>query len=137
MNKTHLYLLALILTVIGLTLFLYKALVLNFPLQPEAESYLWNVEAKITFMADNEPVKVSLFIPPSTRRYAITNDAFISRGYGLTTAVEDGNRQAVWSIRQAKGLQTLYYRAEARRVDTKEPLSRPPPPHSRTRALRG
>ena len=49
MNKRHIYLLALTLTVIGLSVFLYKALVLHFPLRPEAESFLWNVEAKITF----------------------------------------------------------------------------------------
>ncbi|MCX5892941.1 MAG: UUP1 family membrane protein, partial [Deltaproteobacteria bacterium] len=128
MNKKHIYLLALALTVCGLTLFLYKALVLHFPLRPEAESFLWNVEARITFMANNEPVKVSLFIPRNSRHYAITNDSFISRGYGLTTASEDGNRQAVWSVRQAKGPQTLYYRGEVRRVETKEPPDPAPPP---------
>ena len=128
MNKKHLYLLALGLTVLGLTIFLYKALVLHFPLRPEAESFLWNVEARITFAADNEPVKVSLFIPRNSRHYAITNDSFISRGYGLTTASDDGNRQSVWSVRQAKGLQTLYYRAEVRRVETKEPPTPTPLP---------
>jgi hypothetical protein len=128
-NKTHIYTLALILTVIGLGVFLYKALVLKFPLKPEAESYLWNVEVKVTFEAGKEPMKVALFIPPSSRRYAITNDAFISRGYGLTTGAEDSNRTAVWSIRRGRGLQTIYYRAEARRVETKEaPLTTPPPP---------
>ena len=65
---------------------------------------------------------------PSSRRYAITNDAFISRGYGLTTTSEDGSRQAVWSRREAKGLQTLYYRGEARRVETREPPLTAPPP---------
>lgn len=128
MNKKHIYILALILTVIGLGIFLYKALVLKFPLKPEAESYLWNVEAKITFEAGKEPVKVSLFIPPGSRRFAITNDSFISRGYGLTTSMEDGNRTAVWSLRRAQGLQVLYYRGEARRLDAKErPVTAPPP----------
>lgn len=128
MNKRHIYLLALTLTVIGLSVFLYKTLVLHFPLWPEAESFLWNVEAKITFEAGNEPVKVSLFVPTSSRRYAITNDAFISRGYGLTTTAQDGSRQAVWSRREARGLQTLYYRGEARRVETREPPLTGPPP---------
>jgi len=127
-NNRHLYLLALTLTVLGLSLFLYKALALKFPLRPEAESYLWKVEAKITFMADNEPVKVTMFVPRSSRNYAVTNDAFISRGYGLTTSTEEVNRQALWSIRQAKGLQTLYYRGEVRRVETKEPPLTTPTP---------
>ena len=128
MNKKHVYLLALGLTVVGLSLFLYKALVLHFPLRPEAESFLWNVEVKITFAANDEPVKVNLFIPRNSRHYAITNDAFISHGYGLTTSSEDSNRQAVWSLRQAKGLQTLYYRGEVRRVETKEPPAAALPP---------
>jgi hypothetical protein len=128
LNKTHLYVLALILAAIGLGLFLYKVLVLNFPLSPGVESHTWNVEAKITFTADDEPVKLTLFIPRTTRRYAITNEAFISRGYGLLTATEDANRQATWSIRRARGLQTLYYRAEVVRVSGREPVSPTPPP---------
>ncbi len=129
MNKTHLYLLAGILFLAGLALFGYKVLVLNFPLTPGAESYSWNVEAKVTFLAGKEPVKVSLFIPRSTRRYAITNEAFISRGYGLITATEDANRQATWSTRQARGLQTLYFRGEVVRVNTREPINPIQPPH--------
>jgi 7 transmembrane helices usually fused to an inactive transglutaminase/Inactive transglutaminase fused to 7 transmembrane helices len=127
-NKTHIYLLALILTVIGLGLFLYKTLALHFPLAPEAESYLWNLETRITFEAGNEPVKVSTFIPANSRNFAITNDYFISRGYGLTTGTEDSNRTAVWSLRRAKGLQTLYYRGEAHQVETKEPPHAAPSP---------
>jgi hypothetical protein len=128
LNRTHLYVLAFILAAVGLGLFLYKVLALNFPLSPGAESYTWNVEAKVTFMADNEPVKLTLFTPRTTRRYAITNEAFVSRGYGLVTAVEDANRQATWSIRRASGLQTLYYRAEVVRVNTREPINPIQPP---------
>lgn len=128
MSKVHLYLLALLLTVAGLSMFLYKALVLHFPLAPGAEVDIWNVEAKITFQALNEPVKVSLFIPRSTRHHAIMNDAFISRGYGLSTATDDSNRQAVWTVRKGRGQQSLYYRAEARRVETREPRASGRPP---------
>ncbi|OGR27698.1 MAG: hypothetical protein A2139_03285 [Desulfobacca sp. RBG_16_60_12] len=128
MNRTHLYVLAFILAAIGLGLFLYKVLALNFPLSPGAESYTWNVEAQVTFTAGNEPVKLTLFTPRTTRRYAITNEAFVSQGYGLVTAVEDANRQATWSIRQASGLQTLYYRAEVVRVNSREPINPIQPP---------
>jgi hypothetical protein len=128
LNKTHLYLLAFILAAAGLGLFLYKVLALHFPLSPGAESYTWNVEAKITFTPGNNPVKVILFTPRSTRRYAITNEAFVSRGFGLTTALEDANRQATWSIRRARGLQSLYYRAEVVRVNTREPINPIQPP---------
>jgi hypothetical protein len=128
LNKKHLYVLAGILFVVGLALFLYKVLVLNFPLTPGKESFTWNVEAKLTFTAGRDPVKVSLFIPRSTRRYAITNESFISRGYGLVTATADANRQTTWSTRRARGLQTVYYRAEVVRVNTREPINPIQPP---------
>jgi hypothetical protein len=128
MSRRHLYFLALGLTIIGLGLFLYKALVLGFPITPHRISEIWNLEARITFVARNEPAKVSLFIPHPTRHFAIVNENFISQGYGITTGTEDGDRQAVWSKRKAKGQQTIYYRAVVRHVGTKEPgpVSRPP-----------
>jgi hypothetical protein len=128
LNRTHLYILAGILAAIGLGLFLYKVLALNFPLSPGVESYTWNIEAKVTFNAGREPVKLSLFTPRTSRRYAVTNEAFVSRGYGLVTAIEDPNRLATWSIRQASGLQTLYYRAEVVRVNSREPINPIQPP---------
>jgi len=79
------------------------------------------MEARLTFVARNEPVKVSLFILRSTRRFSVVNENFISQGYGITTVTEDGNRQAVWSIRKAKGRQTLYYQVVVRRAETREP----------------
>lgn len=127
MNKLHLYLLASGLAALGLAVFLYKALVLHFPLVPEAVSELWKVEAKITFTALNEPIKFSMYLPRHTAPYAIANEAFISQGYGLNTALEETNRQAVWSIRKARGPQTLYYQAGVRRVDLREPLTEPRP----------
>jgi hypothetical protein len=128
LNKTHLYGLAGILAAVGLALFLYKVLALHFPLTPGVESFTWNVEAKLTFTAGKEPVKVSTFIPRSSRRYTIINEAFVSRGYGLVTSTEDANRQTTWSTRQARGLQTLYYRAEVVRVNTREPINPIQPP---------
>jgi len=121
LNRLHLYLLAGILTIVGLTLFLYKVFALGFPLTPKTKSHVWNVEARVTFLAHNKPVKVSLFIPSGTRRFAVVDEHFISGGYGLTATAEEGNRKAVWSIRKAFGKQSLYYQAVVRAVRTKAP----------------
>lgn len=59
--------LATVLTVLGLGLFLYKALALGFPVFPGEKSDLWDVEARVKFSARGSSVKVSLFIPCSTR----------------------------------------------------------------------
>lgn len=119
MNKRHLYILALSLTLIGLGLFAYKAIVLQFPLTADTSALIWNLEVHATFTAKNEPIKVGMYIPRNTPQYAILDENFISQGYGLaTTTPDEGNRRAVWSIRKAEGKQSLYYRAVIRRMPT-------------------
>jgi hypothetical protein len=137
MSRRHLCVVVLSLAGAGLGLFLYKALVLGFPLAPRAISDIWNVEGHITFIARNTPVKVSLFVPRSTQRFAIVNENFISQGYGISTATEDGNRRAVWSIRKAKGQQTLYYRAVVRHIGTQGPPIPLKPPKTESPGLEG
>ena len=122
MSRLHLYLLCLSLTAIGLALFLYKAVVLRFPMAPEAEESIWQVEAQVTFTAKGKSTKVQLFLPQSTPLLSVVNESFISRGYGLTTKKTGANRQATWSTRRAGGRQTLYYRSTVRRVETKDSL---------------
>lgn len=121
MSKLHLYALALILTVAGLGIFFYKAYVLGFPLAPSTLVRIWNVEARVTFIAEDKPIKVSMYIPSGTRRFAILDEHFISSGYGMVAAREGENRRATWSIRKAQGRQSLYYQAVVRSVRTKSP----------------
>ena len=125
------------LTVIGLGLFFYKAVILNFPLVPETKSYIWDIEARITFMAKNKPVKVSLFIPDKPRNFAILNENFISKGYGLLTEREGNNRKVTWSIRKDKGDQSLYYRASIRRIDRKDKKAQTVPPEIESPEFQG
>jgi hypothetical protein len=117
MNNRHLYLLAGSLTAIGLILFLYKLFVMDFPLVPEAKTFIWNIEAHLTFEAGSKPVKVSMFIPRNSRRFTIMNENFVSKGYGVSVSTENGKRLVHWSIRKAKGSQSLYYRATVIRMD--------------------
>jgi hypothetical protein len=126
MNNRHLYTIALTLTIIGLVIFLFKFLAIGFPLTPDRTVDVWNVEAKISFDAENEPAKLSLFLPRTTHRFIVVNENFIARGYGLSTKTESGNRKAVWSIRRAKGRQVLYYRAVMQKIKVKDPRLAPP-----------
>ena len=119
-SRFHLYALAGALTVVGLGLFVYKAYVLEFPLAAKTKSRVWNVEARVTFVAQNKPAKVSLFIPSDSRRRTVTDEHFVSGGYGLVVGSENENRQAVWSIRQARGRQSLFYQAVVRSVRARE-----------------
>ncbi|MGH7255303.1 MAG: UUP1 family membrane protein, partial [Nitrospirales bacterium] len=129
MSKRHLYVLALVLCLVGLSLFLYKAMVFKFPLAPDTTTSLWNVEAHIAFTAKGQPAKISLYLPKRSDRYAVVDENFLSRGFGLTMKKVDGNRQAVWSIRRVSGPQSLYYRALIRQLEFvgPEPSTKPPP----------
>jgi hypothetical protein len=116
MTQKHLIYLTLVLMFLGLAVFLHKVLVLDFPLVAEARSDVWHIEAHLTFVADSKPVKVSMNLPRNSRRYALVNENFISRGYGINVTTEDGKRKVHWSIRKVRGTQNLYYRASVRRM---------------------
>ena len=52
MNRRHLYRFAIALSVFGLTLLAYKALVLGFPLTPGDVVQRWNLDARLRFAAE-------------------------------------------------------------------------------------
>ena len=62
MRRTHLYVLAFVLTSAGLTLFLYKVMALGFPLSPENETRVWRLQARFTIEAAARPVRATLQI---------------------------------------------------------------------------
>lgn len=115
MNNRHSYVLAAVLVVISLALFTYKAHVLGLPVQPKQETRVWNIEAAIKFEPGPAAVKATLRIPGLTPGYAILDESFVSRGFGLTTRSAPAGREAQWTLRQAKGPQVLYYRAQVYR----------------------
>ncbi len=130
MNNRHLYLLAGSLSVAGLLLFLYKLLVLGFPLVQGDVVPRWILEARLHFVAKGGPVKVALAVPSSTRRALLVDERFVSRGFGLTMKRDDSGRQVIWSRRQEKGEQVLYYRATVQLTDDRAETApgRPAPP---------
>lgn len=111
MRQLHLYVLAGALTLIGLALFLYKIFGLAFPLAPRAEVEVWTLQVRLTIDSGTGPIKATLQIPRDPPRFTILSENFVSRGYGLTTQEGDDFREAQWAIRQARGRQSLYYRA--------------------------
>jgi len=124
MKRLHLAVLASLLAGTGLALFLYKWLVLGFPLWPGTQTQLWNIEARIVLEGSGGPAKATLLVPRNTRSFQVIDENFVSHGFGLTTAPrDDGNREAVWSKRHVNGRQTLYYRALIVRADVGQPVS--------------
>lgn len=112
MSRRHLYILTAILSVIGLSLFAYKYLVLDFPLRANEQAQRWDVEARVRFVAGKGAIKAGLGLPFTTDRFLVVDEQFVSRGFGLITKKTGaGGRRAIWSHRKNKGEHVLYYRA--------------------------
>ena len=107
----HLKILITILVVLGISITAYQIFALGIPVTEDATDDLWNIDAKVEFVASSkDPVKVQMFVPPLNRDYVSLNESFISNNYGVSVNRVDGNRKVTWSARRVSGKQTLYYR---------------------------
>lgn len=127
-NSRHVYGLILSLIVLGTGISLYRHFVLDVPLTDNETINSWMVESNLRFVADsNSPIKASFNIPYLPPHFAILDEYFVSRSYGVTTDLNGYNRETVWSLRRGHGSQSLYYRAVFRQTDSNESaLSTPP-----------
>lgn len=130
MDNKKLYTLAAVLILTALAIFSYKTLVLKYPLQPEAQSDVWSIEARVRFDAKGKSVKLNMMLPQSGSTHTVVNEQFVSRGYGMNTrkAKYSDNRKVYWSVRRAKGEQVLYYQATVRPATLSKgvKISKPP-----------
>ena len=110
MRNRHLYILAAVLTLSGCGLFLYKVLFLELPLRPEANVQDWEIEVRLSFSAQDLPVKLSVFVAKNQKSMRVIDQNFFSEGYGVTMRSDGPNRRALFSVRKATGEQTIYYR---------------------------
>ncbi len=117
MNRIHLAILVSLLTGVGLFIFGYKVLVLGFPLSTNVTTDVWNVEARVSLKSEKGPVRISMYVPQSIKPYIITDESFIAPSYGVTKEISKPNRVITWSIREADGVQTLYYRSVIRQME--------------------
>ncbi|MCH8505083.1 MAG: UUP1 family membrane protein, partial [Ectothiorhodospiraceae bacterium] len=110
MTNLHLKILALILCALGVAGVWYKVSVIGLPLQPDAETQTWTVEARVSYQAEGGPTQVRLFLPGTQPKFSVLGEAFVSGSFGLARESEGNNRIALWTARRASGEQTLYYR---------------------------
>jgi hypothetical protein len=80
-------------------------------LRSREETYRWDLEARVHFMAKGDPAKVWLKIPTGTHDLFLMDERLVSRGYGVNTKGSELGRKVSWTKREAGGEQVLYYRA--------------------------
>ncbi len=120
--KQHLILLVISLFLIGTSIFIYRHFYLGVPLKPTDIVDSWTIEANLKFEAQGVPVKANFIVPNMPPSYAILDEYFVTHDYGVTTGKKGFNRETLWSIRRASGLQSLYYRGIFRKTNGNEAI---------------
>ncbi len=132
MTKSYVWVLAAILTAVGTLMFLYKWLVLGFPVYERQEIPAWTVETTIRFDSGPGSIKVNLQIPNLTPGFGKLDHYSVSKNFGFGVNYAGGGREAEWTVRRADGEQTLFYRIVvyedkgSQQSDTTPPFPIPP-----------
>lgn len=103
--------LSLLLILLGGLILTYKVIWLGFPPMPDDMSEQWIIQARVEIHPQEGPVRASLALPVRSSGFMISEENFISRGFGLTVNEELFRREANWAIRRLRQEKTLYYRA--------------------------
>lgn len=111
---------ALLLIGLGLAHTAWRHLVHQVPLMPGSQQEFWDIEARVELQALGDAVQVKLAVPESQPGFLMRSEHTASPGYGVNF-VENDVRRVEWSIREAEGLQWLYYRTQFQ-VDTRNTL---------------
>ncbi|MTI16877.1 hypothetical protein E1162_06465 [Rhodobacteraceae bacterium RKSG542] len=113
MRNIQIILLTAVLVVFGLSIFLYKAAYLGYPLWPDERAKTFEIEARVTIDDVNGPLKATMVVPQSNGHFGIVDELFYSSGMGQTSSTDSrGNRIYTLAAREAEGRRSFYYRAK-------------------------
>ena len=108
-SRTFFFVLVAGLLLLGIFQTVQRHVAFDIPWLPGETRTIWNIDAKIDFEANDEPVLASLTTPERQAGYTKISQNAASPGYGLSFLNEGDKTVAEWSIREATGKQTLYY----------------------------
>ncbi|MCW4151870.1 inactive transglutaminase family protein [Halomonas sp. 18H] len=127
MSRLPFYLIVVVLIVTGIGMSLHRHVQFEVPWTPGEQRQVWEIEAQVNFVADGGPAKVEMALPATQQGFRLQTEHTASPGYGLSFIEEDGVRRALWSIRDARGSQQLYYNARMQVTAQAQPQPMPPP----------
>ena len=129
-STTHFRLIVGALFLIGISLFLYRWLALEYPVTPDAKTEIWRVEVQIDLENRKRQGLVTLQVPPTDENYRVISEEFVSNGLPIVIRKHlNGNREALWSA-ETEGIEaTVFYRGVFQKRDSGvgRPLSSRPP----------
>jgi hypothetical protein len=103
--------LSILLVFAGSLLCIYKVVWLGYPFLPDQTSEQWTIQARLEIEPEAGSVRASLMLPTRPSGYTVTDENFVSRGFGLTIEEDFFRRQADWAVRSLSRSKSLYYRA--------------------------
>ncbi|WP_394131761.1 UUP1 family membrane protein [Shewanella maritima] len=129
-SRKPFYILVALLFISGLVSSIYRGIEHNIPFLPGEQVQSWAIDAKVSFNGTGDAAEVD-FALPNDPAFDILIENASSPGYGLSINEDNGVRRAVWSIREAIGNQSLYYRVTLvptgkLEVNTEEPQASEP-----------
>ncbi|MEM9922950.1 MAG: UUP1 family membrane protein [Cyanobacteria bacterium P01_D01_bin.50] len=128
MNRNfHALLLALFLGAISLAIFVHKVVATDIPLLPNQAYKNWYVEAKLSVNSEGRllasenglPSEIELQLPQASPGYKIISEDFLNGRYTrqVKTVKDSSNRVAVFTNKNAKGSEVIFYRAIIDKTD--------------------
>lgn len=102
-------LVSILLVVCGASIAIYRNVDTGIPFLLDEERRVWQVEARIEFLASGGPTEVLLTLPPAQDGYFILSETRASPGFGFSVDRRGPQRRAHWTKRSAEGSQTLFY----------------------------
>ncbi|WP_282177013.1 inactive transglutaminase family protein [Vibrio nereis] len=132
-SKVPFYVSVAMLILAGIALSIFRHQTYGVPWTPGETRQVWDIEARVEFNAQGKPVKASLAAPNTQNGFTLVSESSSSSGYGVSYINTETGRRAEWSIRNAIGPQTIYYKAQflvdpQANVDAIEPNEEIEPP---------
>ena len=97
----------------------YKVKYWGFSVYPKEMSDIWTVEAKISFEAKGDDVKVSLSVPNNYDNFEILSEEIVAKNYHINQ--DKANSVLEFEGKNKKGKQNIYYRLNIYDDFSKEP----------------
>lgn len=103
---------AVLLAALGLGVAVYRYASTGVPVLPDQDRLVWQVEARIEFLATGAQAEALLTLPPDQNGFLAVRETGASAGFGFIVDQSGKQRRAHWTKRSATGEQVLFYQAE-------------------------
>lgn len=84
----------------------------HIPVLPGAQQTVWQVEARIEYLAQGGATQVYLTLPPEQPGFRVIGESSASSGFGFEVLNDGRQRRAHWTKRFANGEQVLFYKLD-------------------------